>query len=461
MIPVSKEAMTRRAYSNVEGTFAGPMNNLDLGMGYRMWSGVGEEDPGQVFDWSKIHRQYRYNPESGYYYSKFKDIHQVVQFPSERLQEWDDMISERPLSYINSAMRAASAFNERGDLDLLAAILVAALLAIESDQIRATRIICPKIIVPMIQKFYATAGGISLYQMPGPPNEDIVSVWIARSSLDPKSVKTAEKWVVCEDQTDSAKRVFDYVTGMSDYRKRVMKKIIDETRKSCKQLGVSDVYLVGGFPRALAMNEKLIDIRDLDFSGAWPEQCLKVGGVVAERLGVRETKTFHRTMTLSWDWKGVKCDFRGNFTRPGTRKLMKEAGIKVTPLNLDVFSRDITINMLIFSLADGRVYDITGEAKRDLDAGIIRTYFDPDRSLQDSPLTVLRAIKYATRYNFSIEKALSDAMKKHGKLIFDGRYTDERLRVGCLEILAEGKDRGLRLIEYYGVQEACDPSLLA
>jgi tRNA nucleotidyltransferase/poly(A) polymerase len=140
-------------------------------------------------------------------------------------------------------------------------------------------------------------------------------------------------------------KLIEELTKYSEIRDAIFKEIIEAVRNICKEYGVNDIYLVGGYPRDLVLGSSPVD---LDFSGAWPNQCVKVGGLTAERLGVGDTDFYHRTMTLSFEYKGVKVDFRGNYTPLEIRKNLREKGIKTTPLNIDIYNRDFTINMFIY-----------------------------------------------------------------------------------------------------------------
>ncbi|KAM0686680.1 hypothetical protein COBT_002093 [Conglomerata obtusa] len=78
----------------------------------------------------------------------------------------------------------------------------------------------------------------------------------------------------------------------------------------------------------------------------------------------------------------------------------------------DALRRDITINTLYYNIMELKIEDLTGEAIGDLQNGIIRTPLEPLQTFMDDPLRILRVIRFATRYNFAIEKNVLEAMKK-------------------------------------------------
>src|SRR3954466_6803323 len=69
----------------------------------------------------------------------------------------------------------------------------------------------------------------------------------------------------------------------------------------------------------------------------------------------------------------------------------------------DVQRRDFTINgLLLDPLEDDRVLDYVG-GRADLDAGIIRTIGDADRRFAEDKLRMLRAVRFAARFGYTIE----------------------------------------------------------
>lgn len=79
-----------------------------------------------------------------------------------------------------------------------------------------------------------------------------------------------------------------------------------------------------------------------------------------------------------------------------------------TPLE-DAMRRDLTINALFYNINTGVVEDLTGRGIDDIRARIVRTPLPPLTTLLDDPLRALRAIRFASRLNFSFDSALFDA----------------------------------------------------
>ncbi|EQC27959.1 hypothetical protein, variant [Saprolegnia diclina VS20] len=108
----------------------------------------------------------------------------------------------------------------------------------------------------------------------------------------------------------------------------------------------------------------------------------------------------------------------------------------------DALRRDITINALFFNLSTMAIEDCTGEGLADLAAKRVRTPLPPLETFLDDPLRVLRAIRFACHYHFSLDDALLEAAK-------DARVQDalghkvsrERIGIEVRKMLA-GSDPG-------------------
>lgn len=101
----------------------------------------------------------------------------------------------------------------------------------------------------------------------------------------------------------------------------------------------------------------------------------------------------------------------------------------------DAFRRDLTINGLFYDPVDGRVIDYVGGIE-DLRNGLIRTIGDPDVRLQEDPVRILRAIKFAKRLSFDIESKTLVAMRKYTKDLL--KCSPSRLQEELFRMLTGG-----------------------
>lgn len=75
----------------------------------------------------------------------------------------------------------------------------------------------------------------------------------------------------------------------------------------------------------------------------------------------------------------------------------------------DAMRRDLTINALFYNIITSLVEDFSGQGVIDLKRGIIRTPLPALTTLQDDPLRVLRAVRFACRFQFDVSDELLDA----------------------------------------------------
>jgi poly(A) polymerase len=105
----------------------------------------------------------------------------------------------------------------------------------------------------------------------------------------------------------------------------------------------------------------------------------------------------------------------------------------------DVQRRDFTINgLLLDPLNRDEVIDYVG-GRADLDAGIIRTIGDPERRFTEDKLRMLRAIRFASRFEYRIDPTTFAAVRKLGPQIH--QVSRERIREELTKMLTEGHAR--------------------
>jgi poly(A) polymerase len=104
----------------------------------------------------------------------------------------------------------------------------------------------------------------------------------------------------------------------------------------------------------------------------------------------------------------------------------------------DVERRDFTINGLLLDPIKNEVLDFVG-GRKDLEGGIIRTIGDPERRFAEDKLRMLRAIRFATRFNYTIEPGTFTAMQKLASQI--DQVSRERVRDELTRMLTEGHAR--------------------
>ena len=81
----------------------------------------------------------------------------------------------------------------------------------------------------------------------------------------------------------------------------------------------------------------------------------------------------------------------------------------------DVRRRDFTINGLLMDPRDGRVVDHVGGVE-DLRRGVVRTIGAADERFGEDHLRILRAVRFAARFGFTLEPATEAAVIRHAAL---------------------------------------------
>ena len=206
-------------------------------------------------------------------------------------------------------------------------------------------------------------------------------------------------------------------------------------------------YAVGGCVR-----DALLGIRPHDWdlcTSALPEEMLRV--FAGDR--VIETGLKHGTVTVLRDHvpyeittfrtDGVYSDHR----HPDSVSFVPE-------LSGDLSRRDFTVNAMAYSPASGLV-DLFG-GREDLRRGVIRCVGDPARRFEEDALRVLRALRFASVCDFTIDGETARAVHRHAADLT--RVAGERIREELLKLLC-GPGAGRILREYPDVLAVIVPEI--
>lgn len=131
----------------------------------------------------------------------------------------------------------------------------------------------------------------------------------------------------------------------------------------------------------------------------------------------------------------------------------------VSDLREDLARRDFTVNAMAATPA-GEFADPFG-GRDDLLAGIIRCVGEPERRFDEDALRILRGLRFAARYRFSIDPATAAAMHRQAPLL--AHIAPERIGVemtgilsgvGCGKIVEDFSDIFAMLLPECSTQEA-------
>jgi poly(A) polymerase len=137
----------------------------------------------------------------------------------------------------------------------------------------------------------------------------------------------------------------------------------------------------------------------------------------------------------------------------------------------DVARRDFTINGMLLDpvggqapgqtpgWASGKVLDFVG-GRKDLEAGIVRAIGDPERRFDEDKLRMLRAVRFAARFEYTIEPATFAAMQKLADQI--QVVSRERVRDELTRMLTDGHgNRAFLLLDETGLLKQVLPEISA
>lgn len=227
--------------------------------------------------------------------------------------------------------------------------------------------------------------------------------------------------------------------------------------QAAKELNIQS-YVIGGFVRDYLLDRGLHKDIDIVAVGSGIELAKKVAFLIPNKPKVKVFKTYGTAMLRFNDLEIEFVGARKESYREDSRNPVVENG----SLEDDQNRRDFTINAMALSLSDlnyGELLD-PFNGVQDLKNKIIRTPLNPDITYSDDPLRMLRAIRFATQLNFTIEENSLQAISKNCERI--SIITKERIVVELHKILESFKPSiGFLLLEKTGLLELILPELTA
>ena len=132
----------------------------------------------------------------------------------------------------------------------------------------------------------------------------------------------------------------------------------------------------------------------------------------------------------------------------------------------DVLRRDFTVNGMMLDPVDlssenleDKVLDYVG-GRDDLQAKLLRAIGDPERRFQEDKLRMLRAVRFAARFGFTIEPRTMHAMQQQASAIH--QVSNERVRDELTKMLTEGHARrAFELLDESGLLPHVLPEITA
>lgn len=219
---------------------------------------------------------------------------------------------------------------------------------------------------------------------------------------------------------------------MLDIALKLLKEITSHSYKA---------YIVGGFVRdhILGINSNDIDIA----TNATPKELKDIfsdillpnedyGSVTVIKNGIRfEITTFRKEITYVNNRKPIEIEY-------------------IDELEEDLIRRDFTINTICMD-EKGKIIDLL-DGKKDIDNKLIKTVGSADKKFREDSLRILRAIRFATVLDFSLDKDIVKAINKNKKLLKSLSYYRKREELDKIFTSTNYK-KGVQLLLDLGLEE--------
>jgi poly(A) polymerase len=217
-------------------------------------------------------------------------------------------------------------------------------------------------------------------------------------------------------------------------------------------------FLIGGFVR-----DKLIGRPTKDADIVCVGDGIELAGRVAEQFYPKPTVLFFKnfgTAQIKLNDPELDVEFVGA-RKESYRQESRKPSVSTGTIEDDQHRRDFTINAMAISLNEkdyGKLID-PFHGRGDLEQRLIRTPLDPLQTFSDDPLRMMRAIRFATQLEFTIEDGAFQAIKEDAHrmaIVSQERITDELNKI----ILSSRPSVGFDLLYKSGLLQIIFPQMV-
>lgn len=214
-------------------------------------------------------------------------------------------------------------------------------------------------------------------------------------------------------------------------------------------------FIAGGFVRDQVMGNH--NSKDIDIVVELPNGGIELAKFLSDKLHGTNVVIFERFGTAQIVVDHNELEFvmtRKEVYTPGSRKPETFFGT----IQDDIKRRDFTINSMLQNIVTGEIIDMAG-GKQDINDKLIKATSDPEHIFTEDPLRMLRAVRFAARFDFEIDEETFKCIKRnHRELRF---ISKERIRDEFIKILASAQPiRGINLMVESGLMEMVLPEFL-
>jgi poly(A) polymerase len=195
--------------------------------------------------------------------------------------------------------------------------------------------------------------------------------------------------------------------------------------QASQQLQVES-YVIGGYVRDFFLKRGTAKDIDIVAIGSGIDLAEKVASLLPNKPKVQVFKTYGTAMLR---YKDVEIEFVGA-RKESYSEESRNPEVSEGTLQDDQNRRDFTINALALSLNEANFGELLDpfNGMDDLENRILRTPLNPDITYSDDPLRMMRAIRFASQLNFTIEENSLAAISKNAErleIITRERIVDE------------------------------------
>ena len=125
----------------------------------------------------------------------------------------------------------------------------------------------------------------------------------------------------------------------------------------------------------------------------------------------------------------------------------------------DALRRDFTINGMFYDPLNDKTFDYVG-GKDDLESGLIRAIGDPVERFNEDRLRMIRAVRFACRFDYKIEDQTAEAIKKFYDKVLS--VSAERIREELEKILTDpNPHKGIKMLDDLNILNEILPEVTA
>ena len=236
--------------------------------------------------------------------------------------------------------------------------------------------------------------------------------------------------------------IFYRLTKIADHESEVVKALIKFIADTAREAGVANhSYIVGGSVRDFVMG---VDPKDIDIvvetkidDDGNVKNATTLGTAIADKLGLKVQADQYGVVHIGPVAKdfifegqnliGQKIEIvtaRKEQYNRGGKSSHKPSEVAPGTIEEDLQRRDFTFNTLTWRLSDidkgvegAPVIDLLGTGRRDLDERTVMTPIDPEQTFLDDPSRMLRAVRFAIKYNFTMKPEVAEATKRNAEEI--------------------------------------------